>query len=202
MSDIKDIKKAYEKTEEMGRKIWLAGLGAYGQSFDSVTNNCEKVNSETRSLFEKLVARGEELESSTLKSINETRENATKMTTSKIQEQKEKILGQRDKIVSKAEKLQTMAKESISLDKIKPENITLESVTETINNRLDEIRNKVNDLIPAMASREEVEKLNERVDELAAAPKATKPKTTRAPRAKKAAAPKAAAKTAKSQDAE
>lgn len=198
MNDIKDIKKAYEKTEEMGRKIWLAGLGAYGQSLDSVQNNCGKVNSETRSLFEKLVARGEELESNTLKSIHDTRDNAVKKTSSKIQEQKDKIMGQKDKIVSTAEKLQHMAMEGISLERIKPENLTLESVTETINNRLDEIRNKVNDLIPAMATREEVKELSEKVEEIVA----TKPKTTRAPRAKKAAAPKATAKAAapKSED--
>ncbi len=88
MSDPKDTKKAHNKTEEIGRRIWLAGLGAYGQSYDNVQNSVEKINNESRSYFEKLVARGEELENQTRKTLYETRENAVKKPTPKFASKK------------------------------------------------------------------------------------------------------------------
>ncbi|MBR9910111.1 MAG: phasin family protein [Gammaproteobacteria bacterium] len=176
MSDPKDTKKAHNKTEEIGRRIWLAGLGAYGQSYDNVQNSVEKINNESRSYFEKLVARGEELENQTRKTLHETRENAVKKTNSKIREQKEKL-------ASQAEKLQKFSLDSLSLDKLKPDMPSLENLTDTINGRLDDIRSRINDLLPGMATREDIQALSEKIDKLAA--------NTRGSRAKKPAAPKA-----------
>ncbi len=58
-----DLKTPIEKTEELTRRIWLAGLGAYGQSFDNLQNGYDKMNDQSRKIFDDLVARGEKLES-------------------------------------------------------------------------------------------------------------------------------------------
>ena len=58
-----------ETAEQVARKIWLAGLGAYGRSYEEIQNQYEKLNDETNRYFEELVAKGEKLESSTKKKI-------------------------------------------------------------------------------------------------------------------------------------
>jgi len=155
-----DIMKAYEKTEEVGRKIWLAGLGAYGQSFDSMQGRYDCLSNETRGLFEKLVARGEQLEDQTRSAIKNTGENALKKAGTKIKEQGEKLIARGDKI-------QEM------------EGPSLEGISNGINRRLEEIRNLVNDMLPRMVIREELTTVNYRLDRLTESLKAasTRPKT-------------------------
>ena len=51
-----------EKATDMARKIWLAGIGAYGRAFDEAQERLEKVGKESTKFFEELVAKGEELE--------------------------------------------------------------------------------------------------------------------------------------------
>lgn len=77
-----DTKKTAEKAEEISRKIWLAGLGAYGQSLDNLNRGYEKMNDQAREYFEELVARGEKLEKGARSNF--------KSTTGKIREQAEK----------------------------------------------------------------------------------------------------------------
>ena len=69
-----EIKKAAEKTEEMTRKIWLAGLGAYGQGLDNLQQGYEKMNDQAREFFDELVARGEKVEKETKDGVKTTRE--------------------------------------------------------------------------------------------------------------------------------
>ena len=187
-----EIKKTFEKTEEIARKIWLAGLGAYGQGIDNMTSGYGKVNSETKSLFEKLVSRGEELENLTLKTIKETRDQAVNRTNSTIRAQGEILASQGEKLASRGEKLKSQAEkiqginvEDLSLDKLALDKLNMESISdrlsETINSRLDEIRNRVNDIIPTMVTRDDIAELSEKIDQLAAKPK------TRTSRAKKSA---------------
>ncbi|MEM8770680.1 MAG: phasin family protein [Pseudomonadota bacterium] len=47
---------------DMARKIWLAGIGAYGRAFSEAQESLAKVSGETTKLFEDLVERGEEIE--------------------------------------------------------------------------------------------------------------------------------------------
>ncbi|MCK9506015.1 MAG: phasin family protein, partial [Porticoccaceae bacterium] len=68
-----EIKKTTQKTEEMTRKIWLAGLGAYGQGLDNIQQGYEKMSDQARDFFEELVARGEKLEKETKSGVNTTR---------------------------------------------------------------------------------------------------------------------------------
>ncbi|NIB40720.1 phasin family protein [Pseudomaricurvus alkylphenolicus] len=51
-----------DNIEALAKKIWLAGLGAYGRSFDEVQNRYEKANADSQKFFEELVKRGEKLQ--------------------------------------------------------------------------------------------------------------------------------------------
>lgn len=174
MSDSKGKKdKPLSKTEEIGRKIWLAGLGAYGQSYDNMQSSVEKINSETRNFFEKLVARGEELENATKRTITETRDNAVKATNSHIK-------AQGDRLASSAEKIQNLSIDDLKLDKLKPESLSLDHISDNINHRLDDIRDRVSQLVPGMVTRQDIEKLTSKIDSLAAsAAKVAKPTRSR-----------------------
>lgn len=81
MSEFKDT---IDKTEELARQIWLAGLGAYGQRLDNLQEGYDKMNGQTRKLFEELVARGEKLEADTKDAVSEANE--------KLKEQTEKLV--------------------------------------------------------------------------------------------------------------
>jgi hypothetical protein len=48
--------------EDVARKIWLAGVGAYGRMFAEAQDRVEKAAGSANDLFEQLVARGEALE--------------------------------------------------------------------------------------------------------------------------------------------
>ena len=47
---------------ETARKIWLAGVGAYGRAFDVAREQFDKINNDAAEYFEELVQRGEKLE--------------------------------------------------------------------------------------------------------------------------------------------
>lgn len=47
---------------EMARKIWLAGIGAYGRAFSEAQESLARVGDETSKMFDDLVERGEEIE--------------------------------------------------------------------------------------------------------------------------------------------
>ncbi len=62
MSKLEIIKEKFDIAEDVARKIWLAGLGAYGKSVDSLQGQYEKVNADSNRVFNELVAKGEALE--------------------------------------------------------------------------------------------------------------------------------------------
>jgi polyhydroxyalkanoate synthesis regulator phasin len=62
MTKLEAIKSKVNTAEEFARKIWLAGLGAYGKSFDEVQGQYEKLNTEASKMFDDLVTKGEALE--------------------------------------------------------------------------------------------------------------------------------------------
>ncbi|MDZ4775653.1 MAG: phasin family protein [Alphaproteobacteria bacterium] len=57
---LKVIEKA--QAEDVARKIWLAGVGAYGRMFAEAGDRVGKAAGSANDLFEQLVARGEALE--------------------------------------------------------------------------------------------------------------------------------------------
>lgn len=62
MTKLESIKEKVSVAEDFGRKIWLAGLGAYGKSYDEVQERVEGLNTEASKVFEELVVKGEKLE--------------------------------------------------------------------------------------------------------------------------------------------
>ncbi|GAA6185082.1 MULTISPECIES: phasin family protein [Alteromonadaceae] len=62
MTKLDAIKSKVSDAEDFARKIWLAGLGAYGKSFDEAQGQYEKLTSEAGKVFEELVEKGEVLE--------------------------------------------------------------------------------------------------------------------------------------------
>lgn len=62
MTNLDAIKSKVSEAEEFARKIWLAGLGAYGKSFDEAQGRVEKLSAEASKLFDDLVTKGEALE--------------------------------------------------------------------------------------------------------------------------------------------
>ena len=61
-SNLDKIKETANSAEEMARKIWLAGLGAYGKGYEEIKGRIETLSSESNKLFDDLVVKGEELE--------------------------------------------------------------------------------------------------------------------------------------------
>lgn len=51
-----------KKEMDIARKIWLAGIGAYGRAFDDAQEAYSKVGKETAKIFDELVGKGEALE--------------------------------------------------------------------------------------------------------------------------------------------
>ncbi|GAA0858159.1 phasin family protein [Aliiglaciecola litoralis] len=62
MTKLDTIKGKVSEAEEFARKIWLAGLGAYGKSFDEAQGQYDKLTAEAGKVFEDLVEKGESLE--------------------------------------------------------------------------------------------------------------------------------------------
>ncbi len=56
-----DDKKSSSKSD-LARKVWLAGLGAYGRAINTSTGAAVKLGAEANKLFEDLVEKGENLE--------------------------------------------------------------------------------------------------------------------------------------------
>lgn len=71
MANVDRVSNTIDTAEEVARKIWLAGLGAYGKSFEEIQTQYEKLNTETTRLFEELVTKGAKLEAGTKEKIKE-----------------------------------------------------------------------------------------------------------------------------------
>lgn len=50
------------RSADTARKIWLAGIGAYGRAFSEAQESLAKMSGDTTKLFEELVEKGEEIE--------------------------------------------------------------------------------------------------------------------------------------------
>ncbi|GGD55805.1 phasin family protein [Lacimicrobium alkaliphilum] len=62
MTKLDSIKNTVNDAEDFARKIWLAGLGAYGKSLDEVQGRYEKLNADASKMFDELVVKGTKLE--------------------------------------------------------------------------------------------------------------------------------------------
>lgn len=62
MNNIDMIKEKAASAEIMARKVWLAGLGAYGKGFEEAKGRFETLSTDSNKLFAELVVKGEALE--------------------------------------------------------------------------------------------------------------------------------------------
>jgi polyhydroxyalkanoate synthesis regulator phasin len=62
MTKLDSIKGKVSEAEEFARKIWLAGLGAYGKSFDEAQGRYEQISVEATKMFDELVVKGSKIE--------------------------------------------------------------------------------------------------------------------------------------------
>ncbi|GAB3032220.1 phasin-related domain-containing protein [Bowmanella dokdonensis] len=71
MTKFDAIKSKVNDAEDFARKIWLAGLGAYGKSIDEVQGRYEKLNTDASKVFDELVEKGSKIEAETKDKIKE-----------------------------------------------------------------------------------------------------------------------------------
>ncbi len=193
-----EIKNAIDKTEELARKIWLAGLGAYGHGLSNIHEGYDKMSDSTRRYFEDLVERGTKIEAEAKTKLDKTGD--------KLKEAGEKLKTQSEKLKAQGEKLKIQSK-SLKKDAVKA-NITA---------KVDEIRGKVSSKLtmptmpsmpsmPTFGKEEKLAELSSKLDELIGAvsalvskevveenPAPAPKKTTKKPAAPKAAAAKSEA---------
>lgn len=62
MTKLDTLKGKVTEAEEFARKIWLAGLGAYGKSYDEAQGRYEKLSADAAKLFDDLVDKGAKIE--------------------------------------------------------------------------------------------------------------------------------------------
>jgi polyhydroxyalkanoate synthesis regulator phasin len=62
MNNIDMIKEKAATAEEIARKVWLAGLGAYGKGYEEILGRFEALSTDSNKLFDELVVKGEKLE--------------------------------------------------------------------------------------------------------------------------------------------
>lgn len=185
-----DVKNAIDKTEELARKIWLAGLGAYGHGFNNIQDGYDKMSDKTRHFFDGLVEQGTKIETEAKSTFGKVEAEAK----STIDKAGAKIKAQGEKL---KEQGKTLRKDGVNLN---------------VSARIEEIREKVASKISmpslsASSNDEKLEALNaklegliEVVSKLAAAPQAAEGTVAEAAAPKKKApARKPAAK--KEQDA-
>lgn len=170
-----DVKNAIDKTEELARKIWLAGLGAYGQGFNNIQGGYDKMSDKTRHFFDGLVEQGTKIEAEAKSTIGKVEAEAK----STIDKAGEKIKAQGEKL---KEQGKTIRKEGVNLN---------------VSARVEEIREKVSSKIsmPSFSTSnndEKLEELNaklesliEEVSKLSAAPKAPVAEKAETPAPKK-----------------
>ncbi|MBL4617642.1 MAG: phasin family protein [Robiginitomaculum sp.] len=58
----KKSKTTVEQSTDLARKIWLAGVGAYGQAYTNTREGMEKAGAYSSEVFDELVERGEKIE--------------------------------------------------------------------------------------------------------------------------------------------
>ena len=86
MTNLESIKEQVSVAEDFARKIWLAGLGAYGKSYDEVQSRVNNID--VSKVFEDLVVKGEALEAEAKNTIKEKTDFDVK---GRVEEVREKL---------------------------------------------------------------------------------------------------------------
>jgi poly(hydroxyalkanoate) granule-associated protein len=91
MTKLDNIKETANAAEDFARKIWLAGLGAYGKGYDEAKGRFEELNADTSKLFNELVSKGESLEAEAKDKFKERQEELTEQADERIAKVRESL---------------------------------------------------------------------------------------------------------------
>jgi polyhydroxyalkanoate synthesis regulator phasin len=80
MNNIDMIKEKAATAEDMARKVWLAGLGAYGKGYEEVKGRIESLSTDSNKLFNELVVKGEKLEAEGKDKVEEVKTKVVEKT--------------------------------------------------------------------------------------------------------------------------
>ena len=84
--------KSTEIKESLAKKIWLAGLGAYGHSLDQVQSQYEKFNEDSHKFFDDLVAKGESVQNDASSKVKGKVKESNQKLEARIEELRERCL--------------------------------------------------------------------------------------------------------------
>ncbi len=85
------MSKKPRKEIDIARKIWLAGIGAYGKAFNDAQDAYAKMGQETTKVFEDLVGKGSELENKVTDTAKKYVPKAAQMHKSNIEDRMERM---------------------------------------------------------------------------------------------------------------
>lgn len=84
-------KESPEKMESLAKKIWLAGLGAYGRSLDGVQHSYDKLSEESQKLFDELVSKGEAIQNDASTKVKDKVKEGNSRLEARAEELKKKL---------------------------------------------------------------------------------------------------------------
>jgi len=140
--------KALEESgENLARRIWLAGLGAYGKGMEEAQDQLDKASHEASKRFDELVSKGQRIEEQTRDHLAEAREKLSREAfRERISEARERLTEARDRITEAAgqntrpvEELIGKVREKMGLD-------------ESVHAKLDALSRQVAELTEAVAA--------------------------------------------------
>jgi len=105
MTNIEKVKSKVNQAEDLARKIWLAGIGAYGKGFDEAQGQYEKINTEATKLFNELVVKGEELEGDAKEKFQSEKESVKSNVEARVADVRTKLGLDKDESDEKIEEL-------------------------------------------------------------------------------------------------
>lgn len=148
MTDVKTTVETVETAKnegvELARKIWLAGVGAYGRVYQEAAGRVEKVTGAANELFDQLVEKGEQVEDMVRTTItkNEAAGKVTEYvekTTAQVKEVSEARINDLEERFETVRKT-VMDKVSPFMDKVAPLNVF------NVGNQIAELTAKVDAL--------------------------------------------------------
>lgn len=83
--------KTADIKESLAKKIWLAGLGAYGHSLDQVQSQYEKFNEDSHKFFDDLVAKGEAVQNGATSKVKGKVKDGNQKLEARIDELRERL---------------------------------------------------------------------------------------------------------------
>lgn len=129
--------KAAEQTEGLARKIWLAGLGAYGKRVEDAYGHIDKASQEASKFFNDLVQKGQAIEGQSRSAIRSRISEAR----DRIEEARSRVTGLTAGNPRTVDDLIGRVREKMGLD------ASVNAKLEALSRRVDSLAHAVDDLV-------------------------------------------------------